>query len=105
MSIRTVVLGIVWLAFSAFTLEVLAEWGIAGFLGATLANGATLQVGIDLVIMVTLFLLWMIGDARERGINPWPFVLLACGLGSIGAMAYLLWRERAALPAQVRAGA
>jgi hypothetical protein len=105
MSLTTIVLWLTFLVFSAFTLVVMAQWGVVGFLEAGLANGPTVQVGLDLVIMVTLFALWLVRDARERGLNPWPFVALAFTTGSIGALCYLIWRERASAPARAAAQA
>ena len=98
-------LTMVFLGFAAFTLVVFAEWGVVGFLQASTTNGPSIQVGIDLVIMVALFVFWLVPDARARGLNPWPFVLLACTAGSLGALIYLIWRERVSVPARASAPA
>jgi hypothetical protein len=35
----------------------------------------------------------MVRDARERGLNPWPFVILTVLAGSFGPLLYLVLRE------------
>ena len=35
----------------------------------------------------------MVGDAKQRGVNPWPFVLVTLVAGSFGPLSYLLLRE------------
>lgn len=42
--------------------------------------------------------LWLIGDARQRGVTAWPWLLAVLTLGSIGLLAYLFVRERSAVP-------
>lgn len=32
-------------------------------------------------------------DARQRGLNPWPYVFITVVAGSFGPLAYLLRRE------------
>jgi hypothetical protein len=105
MQSKSLVVWIVFLGFTAFTVAVFAQWGLLGFLQAGLANGPTIQVGLDLVIMVVLFLFWLVPDARQRGLSPWPFVALCCTLGSIGALFYLIVRERRPVPVQAGAPA
>ena len=47
----------------------------------------------DLVIALSIFLIWMVGDARERGIGYGKYLLLTATFGSAGPLAYLLHRE------------
>ena len=48
---------------------------------------------MDLIIALSLFLIWMVFDAREREISVWPFVLITLTMGSFGPLLYLLVRE------------
>lgn len=86
----------VLVAFVAFTAWVLYNHGYIGLFELALANSATTQVLIDLVIAASLVLIWMIKDAKERQINVLPFVLMTFTLGSIGLLSYVFWREHKA---------
>ena len=55
-------------------------------------NAIQVQILTDLIIALSIFLSWMVPDARARGISPVPYVLLTLTLGSIGALAYLIRR-------------
>lgn len=47
----------------------------------------------DIANSLVLATLWLIPDARKRGINPWPYVVLCLPLGSIAALAYAVHRN------------
>ncbi len=95
MNARLVVLVAVLAGFSALTAHAFVTVGYFGVFDYELATVAGRQVLIDLVIACSLILLWMIGDARERGL-PWlPYAALTLALGSIGPLAYLIHRELA----------
>lgn len=99
---RTVLLlGLVLVDFLGLTAWSLYHHGYVGLLEVPLSTPAGIQVLFDLVIALSLFMAWMWRDARERGISPYPFLLLTATLGSIGALFYLLRRElgTAAVPA------
>jgi len=81
--------------FSAFTAYVIWQYGYVGLLNRALADAATIQLSIDLVIALSLVTLWMVRDARERGAAVLPYVLATLVLGSIGPLLYLISRERA----------
>lgn len=53
-----------------------------------------MQVLADLVIALSLVLVWMVRDARQRGVSPVPWVAATLLLGSFGPLFYLLARER-----------
>jgi hypothetical protein len=93
MNIHTAVLLLVLAGFSALSLYAIAEVGYFGIWQAGLAGSGALQLLVDLVIACLLIVFWMVRDARERGLNPWPFVLVTLGGGSFGPLLYLLWRE------------
>lgn len=93
MTSRLPILIVVLVAFTLYTATVVAGHGYTGFLSLALAEPWGGQIFVDLVIALTLFLVWMLGDARERGLPAWPYALLVLTTGSIGALAYLVHRE------------
>ncbi len=92
MKIRLFAVLAVFAAFLAYSVPVLVEHGVSGFLDLALAGGWASQVTIDLVIALSMFLFWMFGDAKERGIAAWPYLIAVLTTGSIGALAYLIHR-------------
>jgi hypothetical protein len=90
---RKVLLGSVFLALLAFNSWVIASYGYIGFLEAAHSSLAGIQVLVDLTIALTLVLLWIVRDARERGISWVPYAIATVFLGSVGPLAYLLRRE------------
>lgn len=97
MKAKQIALIVVLDAFLALTAYAVWAHGYMGFFELLMANAATVTVGVDLVIALSLVLIWMRGDARQRGINPLPYTLLTFGLGSVGPLAYLIhrtWIER-----------
>jgi len=97
--LKTLALALVLAAFSAFTAYALAFHGLVGFFETELSTPAGVQVLVDVVIALTFSLVWMAGDARERGLPFLPYLALTLCLGSIGLLSYLIHRElRAARP-------
>lgn len=89
---RLAILIAVLVAFTVYSLGVVAEEGYTGFLTLARSEPWAGQVLVDLVIALALFLVWMFRDARERELPAWPYALLVATLGSIGALAYLVHR-------------
>lgn len=98
MNPRQLLLGAVLLAFCAFSLLVVGEVGYFGIWQAGFASNASLQILLDLCIACGLGGLWLFGDAKQRGVAAWPWLLGVLALGSIGLLAYLFVRERSAVP-------
>jgi len=105
MTARKIGIGIVLLAFSDLTAYALYQHGVAGIFELVLANSATVTAFADLVIALSLIILWMWRDARERGVSAIPYVLLTLGFGSVGPLLYLLRRDAARRSHAVHAGA
>ncbi|HEX4870915.1 MAG TPA: DUF2834 domain-containing protein [Nevskiaceae bacterium] len=97
---RTVLLLLILLPFAALTAVALRDHGYIGIFTSHFTSSAGLQVLTDLIIACTLAIVWMIGDARRSGRNPWPYVLLTLTLGSFGPLLYLLVGSLRSRPAQ-----
>jgi Protein of unknown function DUF2834 len=81
--------------FVAFTAWVVFEHGYLGFFEFLLGTAIGVQVFIDLAIALALFTVWMVRDARARGVSPVPYFVLTLFLGSIGPLLYLALRPEA----------
>ncbi len=76
-------------------LSAVALWQV-GYLGILLPHFQSFgagQVLADLVIALTLFMVWMWHDAKATGRNPWPWIAATIALGSFGPLVYLLTRK------------
>jgi hypothetical protein len=93
MNWKTWIIAIVLLHFAALTAYSMQQVGYLGIWQAGLANWGARQVLADLLIVCTLAMIWMALDARGRGLNPWPYLLLTVFAGSFGPLLYLLRRE------------
>jgi hypothetical protein len=91
--LKLIGLVVVFLAFSVFTDWLVLKEGYTGFLRLSAREPWGLQMLLDVSIAIGLFLLWMVPDARRRGITAWPYVIVCVALGSIGALAYLVHRH------------
>jgi drug/metabolite transporter (DMT)-like permease len=88
MSRRT--LGIALLVpFGLLTLYAVAQVGFIGILDYHRHSPAGWQVFADLVVALLLVLVWLVGDARRLGRNPWPWVVGTLLTGSIAPLLYL----------------
>ena len=93
MSIRLIVLLVVLALFGALSAVALADVGYWGILAPPFRSWGAAQHLADLVILALLAAIWMVADARRRGVSPWPYVLLTLVAGSFGPLAYLVVRE------------
>jgi len=96
---KRLLIGLVLADFTALTAWAVYQHGFVGFLEPVTMNAAGMQIGIDLVIALSLVTIWMWRDATARGVSVIPYVLLTVTLGSIGPLVYLFNRERQAAPA------
>lgn len=86
-------LAITLIAFGALTAAALWAHGLVGIFTPLLQSLAGAQVLADLVIALSLFLVWMWRDATRQGRNPWPWLVLTLATGSFGPLIYLLTRR------------
>jgi len=102
MTKKEILLWLVLADFVAFTGYTVVTEGYTTFVpvawGFATASAWGAQIVIDFLLAVAVALGFVFSDARQRGINPWPFVVLTLGLGSIGLLGYLVHRERASSP-------
>ncbi|MEO0617509.1 MAG: DUF2834 domain-containing protein [Pseudomonadota bacterium] len=75
--------------FTLVTGYALIEVGVVGIFEQLFAGPAAWQIGFDLVIALVLVLTWLFEDARARGRNPWPWLVLTLCAGSFGPLLYL----------------
>lgn len=70
-----------------------AAW-LPGPARAAFQNVCAGQVLADLVIAVSLAMVWIWYDARATGRNAWPWIALSLVAGSFGPLLYLLTQKR-----------
>ena len=94
MKLKQILLALVLIDFTAFTGYVLYEFGL-GWIEVALSNTVSTLLFVDLCIALTMVMVWMVGDAREKGITVWPYIVATLFAGSVGTLAYLIRRDRA----------
>lgn len=80
----------VFFAFGAFT--VAADWhdGLAGIFAAIVRSYGSMQIVADMVIALSVVMVWMWQSARHTGTNIWPWVVATSGAGSFGPLPYFI---------------
>lgn len=96
MNIKPLFVLCILVPFSLLSAYAMWEVGYIGIFTSSFSNWGTVQVLCDLVIVCSLAMLWMLNDARSRGLNAWPYVLVTLLAGSFGPLLYLLRRGRVA---------
>lgn len=84
------VLAITLLFFAVLTAAALSEGGVAGIIDWHVKSYGGGQVFADLVIALTLAIVWMWNNAKVCGRNVWPWIALTLLTGSFGPLLYLL---------------
>ena len=92
MNIKTSVLLILLISFGLVSCYAIWQVGYLGIWTAGLSNWGSAQVLCDLIVVSLLAMMWMVQDARGRGLNAWPYVIVTLVAGSCGPSLYLLRR-------------
>jgi hypothetical protein len=90
--LKQILLSLLLAVFTAETGYVLYLYGM-GWIEVVFSNPVSTLVFVDLCIALTMVMVWMVGDARERGISPWPYIATTLFAGSVGTLAYLIRRD------------
>jgi hypothetical protein len=94
MNRRQIVLALVLADFAALTAWAVWQHGYLGLFALAVSSWGSALLFVDLVIALSLVLVWMMGDSRERGMAFVPYALLTLAFGSVGPLLYLIRRER-----------
>lgn len=86
-------LAIVLTLFGVLSAVALSQHGYWGILEPHFQSSGAAQVFADLVIALSIVMVWMWRDARATGRNPWPWIVVTLALGSFGPLVYLLTRR------------
>ena len=78
------------IALGAITCIALWKDGFVGILAATTASYGSMQIFVDLVIALTLVMVWMWRDAKSSGRNIWPWIAITLVAGSFGPLLYFI---------------
>ncbi len=89
---RTLLL-ITIILFGALSAVALWQHGFWGIIAPHFQSFGAGQVFADLVIALTLAMVWMWHDAKATGRNVWPWIVATLALGSFGPLFYLLTRK------------
>jgi hypothetical protein len=92
--------------FGALSAVALWQHGYWGILAPHFQSFGAGQVLADLVIALSLVMIWMWNDAKSAGRNVWPWLIVTVVLGSFGPLLYLLtgrFNTRRAYPSTLSA--
>lgn len=87
------VAALVLLVFGGFSVNVILQQGVLGFLDVARREPWGMQLLIDLAISLFLASLWLKPDAERRGLSPWPWLIGSVFVGSLSPLAYVVYRE------------
>ena len=83
---------IILVLFGALSVNALWQHGYWGLFAPHVKSLDSAQVLADLVVALSLVMVWMWHDARKTGRNVWPWLVATLALGSFGPLGYLLTR-------------
>ncbi len=96
---QRVILAVVGVCFAMLTGVALARHGFWGIIEPHFRSYGAGQVFADLVIALSLNLMWIAREVRASGARFWPWLILTLATGSFGPLLYLLLRDRKPLGA------
>lgn len=89
---QRILLTTILIPFGVLSAAALWHHGYWGILAPHFKSFGEGQVLADLVIALTLAMVWMWRDAKALGRNPWPWIVATLATGSFGPLVYLLTR-------------
>jgi len=104
MTLRKTILWVILISFAIYSTWVMWERGYLGIWEAGFINSASFQILLDLAIACFLICCWIHGDARARGISPYPWMIATFATGTLAPLVYLLIREYQPKPVSRAAG-
>jgi len=82
---------LILIPFSILSIYAVMKVGYVGIFDYHRHSPAGWQVFTDLVIACVLLLALIVPEAKRRGINYWPFVIITLFLGSFGPLCYFVY--------------
>ncbi len=90
-TVKQALLAIGWLLILGLTINAVVQDG-AGLLYNWALGASSLLILTDLAVELTLISIFIYIDARRRGKNPIPWIIVTLVLGGIGSLGYLFLR-------------
>ena len=90
---QRILLVVTLVLFGALSAVALWQVGYWGLVAPHFKSFGASQVLADLVIALTLAMVWMWHDAKATGRTVWPWIIATLVLGSFGPLVYLLTRK------------
>ena len=104
MNLRRIIPAIALAAFVFEGAAVLFITGVGASVDAMFANPVTRFMLFELALCLVMLSVWMWRDARQRGVNPVPYVAATLVLGAPGALFYFVRHPGEAADRQQDAG-
>lgn len=82
------------LVLGAVTAIALWHDGLLGIFAAATHSYGSMQIFADLVIALSLVMVWMWRDAQNTGRNVWPWIVLTLIAGSFGPLLYFITAKK-----------
>jgi hypothetical protein len=78
------------ITLGGITAVALWQGGLVGIFAAISHSYGSMQIFADLVIALTLVMVWIWRDAKNTGRNAWPWIVVTLVAGSFGPLLYLI---------------
>jgi len=101
MTFKQICLWISFISFSIFSSWVMWNIGYMGIWQAGFESSGSLQILLDLAVCCLLICSWIKSDAKNRGINPYPWFVAVLTSGSLAILVYLIVREYQQQPTSI----
>jgi hypothetical protein len=81
-------------AFSVLSAVAMWQHGYWGLFEPLVSTFGGAQVLADLVIALSLVMVWLYNDAKAQGRTAWPWIVFTLVAGSFGPLLYLLSQRK-----------